>query len=196
MISSRIRHRPASPGVVTQEPLAGLPFFGYTSTQAVNEGGDVDEYGAVYTDRRMPQLASIPKAKRQAALRPTRNGSDEDSNERNSGQRVGGRSHNSEDAPVQIRLTRLSSLAVFKRLIPYSKQVQRGSPARAGRDFAMPELNAFPQYPDCMFCADRGITVDTFNGFRWCGCAVGVARRLTEPEVVNQANQARIKVGA
>ena len=89
---------------------------------------------------RVPQLASIPKTKRQAARQPTHNGSDKDSNERNSGQRVDGRFHNSEDAPVQIRLTRLSSLAALKRLIPYSKQVQRGLIPRAGRDFALPEL--------------------------------------------------------
>ena len=38
---------------------------------------------------RVPQLASIPKTKRQAARQPTHNGSDEDSNERNSGQRAG-----------------------------------------------------------------------------------------------------------
>ena len=70
---------------------------------------------------RVPQLASIPKTKRQADLRPTHNGSDEISNERNPRQRAGSRSRNSADVLVH-RAHILSSFADFKRLIPYSKR--------------------------------------------------------------------------
>jgi len=57
-------------------------------------------------------------------------------------------------------------------------------------------LNAFPQYPDCMFCSDGGVTFDEFNGYRWCKCANGVRRQALEPETVSQANAARARVTA
>ncbi len=51
-------------------------------------------------------------------------------------------------------------------------------------------LNAFPEYPDCMFCADKGVTFDEFNGYRWCTCPAGTSAALVSPEIVNQANAA------
>lgn len=189
--------RPAILSRLTEIKIAGHRIFRYTLLQHVNVGVDANEYGVGLSAYRMPQLASIPKTKRQAALQPTHNGSDKVGNERNSGQRVDGRFHNSEDAPVQIRLTRLSSLAGLKRLIPFSKKTQRGLIVRAGRDFAMEQvdLNAFPQFPLCGFCSDTGITFDKFNGYRVCGCAAGV-NRAGAAEDAALANEARRKTSA
>ena len=68
--------RPAISQPRTEKKIAGLRSFGVRFLQAVNAGGDVKEYGADLADGRVPQLASIPKTKRQAVLRPTHNGSD------------------------------------------------------------------------------------------------------------------------
>ena len=60
----------------------------------------------------------------------------------------------------------------------------------------MTDLNAFPEYPLCSFCADKGITFDDFNGFRFCGCPAGQLRALAEPQACGEANEARVKTGA
>lgn len=57
-------------------------------------------------------------------------------------------------------------------------------------------LNAFPQYPDCMFCCDKGVTYDEFNGYRFCTCPVGLSAAQLNPEIIDQANAARNKVEA
>lgn len=80
----------------------------------------------------MPQLASIPKEKRQAARQPTDNGTDEASNERKPKQRAGS---GTEGARPFLQKRRrlgpnpaniLTLCASFKRLIPYSKQALKG----------------------------------------------------------------------
>ncbi len=54
-------------------------------------------------------------------------------------------------------------------------------------------LNAFPEYPDCMFCCDKDLTFDEFNGFRVCTCRAGVSRLGAEAEC-EQANACRKRV--
>ncbi len=122
MISlNRIRHRPASLGVVTQGKTCGAFLFDVVFLQAVNAGGDVDEYGAIFTNRRMPQLDSIPKAKRQAATQSTDHGTDDAKWRAKSKERAGNRSCN--DGSVLVNLvpqnTKLANCV--KRLIPCSK---------------------------------------------------------------------------
>jgi hypothetical protein len=94
------------------------------------------ENGRRMISARVPQLASIPKTKRQAARQSTHNGSDKVSDERNSWQRAGSRSRNSAYVQVQTRLTLLSLLADFKRLIPFSTK-EDSFRKRAGRDCAL-----------------------------------------------------------
>ncbi len=95
--------------------------FWCTLNQRSNAGADVYEFGRGLVSSRMPQLASIPKTKRQAARQSTDNGTDEDSNERKPRQRPASRCWNSADVRVQ-RVDILTPAASFKRLIPYSKQ--------------------------------------------------------------------------
>jgi hypothetical protein len=58
------------------------------------------------------------------------------------------------------------------------------------------DLNAFPEYPDCMFCSDHGVTFDEFNGYRWCTCPAGLDRMESGPHACYEANAARAKVKA
>ncbi len=55
-------------------------------------------------------------------------------------------------------------------------------------------LNAFPQYPDCMFCIDKGVTFDEFNGYRFCTRAAGFSAAQLGPAIVDEANEARKRV--
>ncbi len=106
----------------TENPTNDLRaiFFWFTLNQRLMSGR-ANQYGAASSGRRMPQLASIPKTKRQAARQPTDNGTDEASNERKPRQRPASRCWNSADVRVQ-RVDILTLAASFKRLIPYSKQ--------------------------------------------------------------------------
>lgn len=98
-------------------------------SQRLNAGADAKENGAGLDPCRMPQLASIPKTKRQAARQPTDNGTDEASNERKPRQRPASRCWDSADVLVH-RVTHTNVLSYFKRLIPYSKQVGMALGAR------------------------------------------------------------------
>lgn len=62
-------------------------------------------------------------------------------------------------------------------------------------ELRLSELNAFPQFPDCMFCRDGGITHDDFNGFRWCKCPAGAKRQAKEPQLVDESNAQRAQLG-
>lgn len=46
-------------------------------------------------------------------------------------------------------------------------------------------------YPACMFCRDTGL--QHLRGYppcyRWCGCVAGIARRVAEPNLVDEANE-------
>ncbi len=55
-------------------------------------------------------------------------------------------------------------------------------------------LNAFPEYPDCMFCCDKGVTFDEFNGYRFCTCPAGVSAARLGPAIIDEANEARKRV--
>lgn len=56
-------------------------------------------------------------------------------------------------------------------------------------------MNAFPEFPTCGFCADKGITFDEFNGYRFCTCKAGLGLLILEPNAVFEANEARRKLG-
>lgn len=58
----------------------------------------------------------------------------------------------------------------------------------------MSDLNAFPQFPTCGFCCDKGLTFDEFNHYRFCTCVSGAALMLHEPDAVTEANAAYQKV--
>lgn len=60
----------------------------------------------------------------------------------------------------------------------------------------MSDLNAFPQYPICGFCQDKGITFDEFNGYCFCACIAGWRRQEADPLDVTEANGARAKLAA
>lgn len=50
-------------------------------------------------------------------------------------------------------------------------------------------------FPLCGFCKDTGLTLDDFNGYRFCTCIAGIARKVSEPKVVEESNAARQKLG-
>ncbi len=108
-------------GVVPRNHLRALAFWCTISHRPDNPRA-ANDYGPI--TGRMPQLASIPKTKRQAARQSTDNGTDEASNERKPRQRPASRCWNSADVRVQ-RVDILTLAASFKRLIPYSKQEKR-----------------------------------------------------------------------
>ena len=56
-------------------------------------------------------------------------------------------------------------------------------------------VDAFPQFPTCMLCADAGI-VDHTGRFEFCLCPAGQRRALVEPNAAELANEARVKIGA
>ena len=50
-------------------------------------------------------------------------------------------------------------------------------------------------FPCCCFCDDTGLTLDDYNGFRFCTCEAGIKRKLNEPNVTEELNAQRIKLG-
>jgi hypothetical protein len=124
--------------------------FGVDYLQAVNAGGDAKENGRG-NSARVPQLASIPKTKRQAARQPTDNGTDEASNERKPRQRPASRCWNS--AYVRVHRVRILTLeASFKRLIPYSKQ-NESIWGKTRRDCAMAKTTLYVELKDIINAA-------------------------------------------
>lgn len=59
----------------------------------------------------------------------------------------------------------------------------------------MARSNPLPSGPfhDCVFCADSGIH-DIEGEWKFCRCAAGVAKRVSEPGAVEEANRAKEKL--
>jgi len=49
--------------------------------------------------------------------------------------------------------------------------------------------NAFPQYPDCCLCADKGLHHHT-GVYAFCKCAAGERLRAETPGIADEANAA------
>lgn len=64
----------------------------------------------------------------------------------------------------------------------------------AGRPLSNP--NAV--HPDCMLCADTGIQhlPDYPPCYRFCACGKGVARKILEPFVVDEANDRELMLAS
>jgi hypothetical protein len=61
----------------------------------------------------------------------------------------------------------------------------------------MTDLNAFPQFPDCMFCHGTGVihVRDFAPHFRFCTCAAGVKRQFKEPTLIDLSNRLDARLG-
>lgn len=57
------------------------------------------------------------------------------------------------------------------------------------------DLNAFPEYPDCMLCHDTGIMFGDERPFEWCKCIKGLGRRAVQPNLVDESNATRERLG-
>ncbi len=69
----------------------------------------------------------------------------------------------------------------------------------------MTDLNAFPEFPLCMFCQDKGITFVSVmvsgtktlirdDEYRWCKCPAADKRRQVDPYAVIQGNESLRKL--
>lgn len=57
------------------------------------------------------------------------------------------------------------------------------------------DLNAFPQFPDCVLCSDSGIHGGADRPFAFCLCVAGEKRRAAEPGIVDESNRTREGLG-
>lgn len=54
--------------------------------------------------------------------------------------------------------------------------------------------NAFPEYPDCMLCADKGLCLGDDHPYQICACEAGKRLGLADPGAADRANAVRDKV--